>query len=127
MLGHLLQDARHASQMSVEQVAVAAELAVGSIRSYEQGRRVPSAAALKRIADAIGLKGEWVNPVVFRDEHGRVHNLAPIKGGHRRRMYEVSYESSRDRTENIRLSLIRKVLTANLNTLTAIDQLLKDD
>ena len=53
-VGDRLQKARQAAGLSQPQLAEAAGVPVGTLRNWEQGRRVPLLDTAKRVADALG-------------------------------------------------------------------------
>lgn len=54
-MGQRLKRLRDDAGLSQEQLAAAAEVPVGSLRNYEQGRRVPSVLIAARLARALSV------------------------------------------------------------------------
>jgi transcriptional regulator with XRE-family HTH domain len=70
-----LRTARTAAQLSVADLATAAEISESTLRAWETGRAQPGSAALKRVADLLrvtvaSLIGEEPDLTTWRYEHG---------------------------------------------------------
>lgn len=118
-----LQDRRHALKYSVDFVAEKTGLSVGTIRAYEQGRRIPSAVALKKLDEVLVLDGNWYNSTTWRwnvssDPDQSLLRLSLDKGFHGRQ------RPNKTEVETLRLALIQKILTADAKTLSAVDMLI---
>lgn len=116
-LGYRLQDERRACNISVEELANKTSMSIGSIRSYEQGRRIPSVTALKSLLTCLDLKGKWISETVWKSPDDEEYNLTPFRGGHTRRVQKEN--------ENLRVQTIREILDADSETLELINLVLR--
>jgi transcriptional regulator with XRE-family HTH domain len=73
-MGERLQRLRQAAGLSQSQLARAAGVPAGSLKNWEQGRRLPQLDAAYRLAKAIGVSLDELAGQVFEDG-------APAKGG----------------------------------------------
>lgn len=127
-LGKIVQDARREKKLKVEDVSDKTNLSVGTIRAVEQGRRMPSSQAMERLDDYLRLGGHWIDSFTYADFEGEVHFLNESDGTIRRknRFTEAVDDITSSADENdLRIRLIRKLLTADVDTLKAIDLLVK--
>lgn len=118
-LGYYLQDERKEAKMSVEKLAELSSLSPGSIRAYEQGRRTPSAKSWKALEAHLEFQGQWLSSTAWQDGEGEIHHFAHSGGGHPRQIHHLTGNE----VAAIRLELIRTILTADIQTLHAINLL----
>lgn len=86
-LGSEIRALRKAQGMTLEQLAVSAELSIGFLSLVERGKKRPSAAALSRISDAFGVPAEWFFPQ--RPSQDPLERAYVVRDGYRRR---IDYE-----------------------------------
>jgi len=67
-MGLRLQEFRQRAGLSQEQLAKAARLPAGSLRNWEQGRRLPRLDAAYRLAKALGITIDELAGDVFAEE-----------------------------------------------------------
>jgi transcriptional regulator with XRE-family HTH domain len=125
-IGRFIQDLRVHQGLSVEDVAIKANVSVGTLRACEQGRRLPSAMSLKRMLSALGeFESTWIDTVTWKNPlDGEIFVLVPMKGGHKEKgTYKT--KNKVDNTSNIRLEAIEAILTTDIDTLKAIITLIE--
>lgn len=127
-LGNLLQDRRRELKLTVESVAESSSMAVGTIRAYEQSRRMPSVEALRSVLDALALDYTVLTPHIIQVGQD-TYELAAVKGGNslwpNTDESDVPCADDAD-VETIRLRVVRKVLYADMRIIQAIDLLLNN-
>ena len=119
-IGGYLQALRFANDVSVGVLSEKSGCSVGSIRAYEQNRRTPSAKALRILLYCLhDSDSHWIDNTTWKDPFGTVYNLAPRNGG-----YASIDLIKPDRANEIRLETIQCILSADLDLLLAIKQII---
>lgn len=122
-LGRYLQARRFDLNLSIAAVSRLSDVAPGTLRAYEQGRRLPSVAALNRLFVALDLEDQiWVDANTW--EHPETHDTyvlasGPGGGGVKRG------PMPKDELDALRIDAIAQILTVDTETLKAIITLLK--
>lgn len=116
-LGEMLQKKRRQMKMSVEHLAEAIGVSVGTIRAVEQGRRNPSAKTLSKLLETLEIEsGIWLDDWTWQSSGGETYELARFSGDNRRRPPTDANQ--------LRVEVIAQILWADSATLSSIQQLL---
>jgi transcriptional regulator with XRE-family HTH domain len=121
-IGRILQEARFAKHLSVDSVADQANMAVGTLRAYEHGRRMPSAEAFKKLIPVLEIDGIWLSNSTWHSrETDELYNLAPRNGG-----AATSDKVTSDELSTMRVRAIKAILETDSNKLLAVITLLEN-
>lgn len=84
-LGTWIQNERRQAGLSVTELATESGLSYGSIRAYEQGRRMPSVQAMNKLLVALDFQGAyWTTPTTWKDPvTGQLYDFARYPGDNR--------------------------------------------
>lgn len=116
-LGERLQNKRRQMNKSVEDLAEAVGVSVGTIRAVEQGRRNPSMKIFSKLLEALEIgNGKWVDDWTWQSADGDVYEMARFSGDNRRRPPTD--------VNQLRVEVIAQILWADAATLSSIQQLL---
>lgn len=130
-LGRFLQDKRIRLQLTVEEVAVKANVSVGTVRAVEQGRRTPSVKSMTGLLSALDItESTWVDSVTWQDPLTFLnYNLAPKAGGwpNDKKTADYTVSESKHMTDlaRTRIEAIELILATDRETLMAVITLLK--
>jgi transcriptional regulator with XRE-family HTH domain len=69
-IGHVIRQARHAQQLTLEDVASLVGITAGALSHIESGRRLPNASNAARIAQVLGIPRETLL-TMLDDEHSQ--------------------------------------------------------
>lgn len=90
--GDTIREIRTKKGITQIELAKAANIAVNSLRLYEQGKRYPKHATLRKIADALGVPASALRPAFTETWGDTVFSHKPGESGYMREFRDLSSE-----------------------------------